>query len=196
MDSWLTLSDVWFFWQESASKTGYWKKGNVSSVNVEVSVDGSKKFIFGIKDLTGEVVSVCTKESGAEFELVKRRDVALEERSSCLAALADLTHLTHLNEPEMLECLRLRYGEDAMYTTTGPILLAVNPCCDLKNYGAELLEAYVEEGRGLRSSALPALPPHVYQASDRAYRGMFLDRFSPDQREDQSILVNGESGAG
>jgi myosin-5 len=109
-------------------------------------------------------------------------------------------HLAHLNEPELVDCLMKRYEADAMYTATGPILLAVNPFRDLPgNYSAELLQLYFEEGQRKgesNSSSLLPLPPHIYKLSDLAYRSMFIDRFAPEQREDQTILVNGESGAG
>ena len=39
----------------------------------------------------------------------------------------DLIGLTHLHEPAVLHALRLRYDVDAIYTNTGPILLAINP---------------------------------------------------------------------
>ena len=39
----------------------------------------------------------------------------------------DLIGLTHLHEPAILHALRLRYDADIIYTSTGPILLAINP---------------------------------------------------------------------
>jgi myosin V len=38
-----------------------------------------------------------------------------------------LTVLTHLHEPEILYALQLRYDKDLIYTSTGPILIALNP---------------------------------------------------------------------
>lgn len=39
----------------------------------------------------------------------------------------DLIGLTHLHEPAILHAIRLRYDADIIYTSTGPILLAINP---------------------------------------------------------------------
>ena len=39
----------------------------------------------------------------------------------------DLIGLTHLHEPAILHALRVRYDSDVIYTSTGPILIAVNP---------------------------------------------------------------------
>jgi myosin heavy subunit len=209
MDSWLTSSDVWYFSSDTGETAGHWKKGNVQDASAIINSDGVRSGHFTIRGQDdGIVTRIDTKEFGVEFELVKRRDPCLEgashdseaspssspssSSSSSVLALNDLTHLTHLNEPEMVECLSRRYSGAAMYTSTGPILLAVNPCQDLGNYSSSLLDQYYQEGQGGGA----ALPPHIYKTSDCAYRSMFIDRFSPDQREDQSILVNGESGAG
>lgn len=39
----------------------------------------------------------------------------------------DLISLTHLHEPAILHALEMRFGHDIIYTSTGPILIAVNP---------------------------------------------------------------------
>jgi hypothetical protein len=185
MDSWLTASDVWYYLQEA--EVGHWLKGNVCEVSVAINNSdgiGIRSCKFVIRDLSsGDMVSVDTKEFGTEFELVKRRDASLEIPSASLSAsspvsspvsssflqLRDLTHLTHLNEPEVLECLQKRFQAAAMYTSTGPILLAVNPFQDLPgNYSAALLDQYFQEGQGgggrtqqhsRRTSTRPATAP-------------------------------------
>jgi len=48
------------------------------------------------------------------------------------ADVADLISLTHLHEPSILYTLRERYANGAIYTYTGPILLAVNPFYRIK----------------------------------------------------------------
>lgn len=47
--------------------------------------------------------------------------------SDGLTGLDDLTQLTHLHEPAVLNSLNLRFDIDNIYTFTGPILIAVNP---------------------------------------------------------------------
>ena len=108
----------------------------------------------------------------------------------------DLIGLTHLHEPAILHALRLRYDADIIYTSTGPILIAVNPFKKMDIYSAENMENYCLQGeQGTNAGAAtfystpfknrnrrleqesPAnakrrLPPHVYQTADDAYRAM------------------------
>ena len=51
----------------------------------------------------------------------------------------DLAALIHLNEPCVLECTRLRYANDDIYTYTGRILIALNPFKPLALYGLSLI---------------------------------------------------------
>ena len=94
----------------------------------------------------------------------------------------------------MIKCLKDRYDSKVIYTSIGPILMAMNPCKKLPYYTYEILTKYYNAGNSLLEEE--PLEPHVFQISDRAYRRMFVDKFDPDKRENQSILLNGESGAG
>ena len=59
----------------------------------------------------------------------------------------DLIELTHLHEPAILHALRLRYDSDIIYTSTGPILIAVNPFKPMSMlYRAETMEQYRLQG--------------------------------------------------
>jgi myosin-5 len=103
----------------------------------------------------------------------------------------DLIGLTHLHEPAILHALRLRYDSDIIYTSTGPILIAVNPFKRMPAlYQTETMENYRIQGenskraasasprkaRGVRKNAAEQakgrLSPHVYQTADDAYRQM------------------------
>jgi myosin-5 len=103
------------------------------------------------------------------------------------AEQADLTQLSYLNEPSILHMLADRYGEDAIYTAAGPVLIAVNPCkpCPLL-YSPQLVDAY----RATAREATHGLAPHIYSVAGSAYRAMVRED------EPQSIIINGESGAG
>lgn len=127
--------------------------------------------------------------------------------------------LTHLHEPEILHALRLRYDRDAIYTATGPILLALNPFKPLPIYGPAHMALYAQAGaaKGLPSFADAAPPPpHPYAIADRAFRNMTDlqkeavqgggatslrgsesgGRGGSGSIKNQTILVSGESGAG
>jgi len=105
------------------------------------------------------------------------------------AGQSDLTQLSYLNEPSILGMLADRYREDAIYTAAGPVLIAVNPCKPCEAAGLYSCEA-VERYRAAAREAAHGLPPHIYSVAGSAYRAMV--------REDQpqSIIINGESGAG
>jgi len=117
--------------------------------------------------------------------------------SEVVGGVDDLIELTHLHEPAILHALRLRYDSDIIYTSTGPILIAVNPFKPMDLYSEDTMESYRLQGeQGSGSSApdsptkfstphgkgrgrkpqqtqkTPRLPPHVYQAADDSYRQM------------------------
>lgn len=145
---------------------------------------------FEIMTESGEIKkckSCSSDKNNLEFVHVKRRDTALDGPD-----IDDMTSLLYLNEPELLECLRQRFEKKAIYTSIGPILLAVNPFERLPIYTNEVLSTFYDDGSGSGSSN----KPHVFQVANRAYNKMFVDKFQPDERENQAILVNGESGAG
>lgn len=139
------------------------------------------------------VVEVHTKAVdlfGLEYQLVKKRD----ENVELSAAVTDMTALSFLNEPEMIQCLKQRYAEKHIYTNIGPILVAVNPFEQMPSdvYSIDTIQKYAEADQAESRK----LGPHVFQISNNAYNRMFIDKYDPDKRENQSILVNGESGAG
>jgi hypothetical protein len=57
-------------------------------------------------------------------------------------AIADLTQLSYLNEPSILDNLYQRYGGDCIYTNAGPVLIAVNPCRNLPLYTPQVADQY------------------------------------------------------
>jgi myosin-5 len=120
--------------------------------------------------------------------------------TSVVGGVHDLIGLTHLHEPAILHALRLRYDADIIYTSTGPILIAVNPFQRMDHlYSSEVMERYRLQGEGIPASAsftsatpfkngnhkskmngssnnaastTTKLPPHVYKTADDAYRSM------------------------
>ena len=103
----------------------------------------------------------------------------------------DLTSLVHLHEPEVVLCLKSRYEQDAIYTYTGKILLALNPFRACKSlYGDNVMKEYWKVSNGERP------PPHIYAIAQDAYDYMMRAMQMRSGLENQSILVSGESGAG
>ncbi|XP_077474665.1 myosin-11-like isoform X2 [Stigmatopora argus] len=95
----------------------------------------------------------------------------------------DMAALTFLNEASVLQNLRERYFSSLIYTYSGLFCVVVNPYKMLPIYSDKIIEMYKGKKRH-------EVPPHIYSITDNAYRNMMQDR------EDQSILCTGESGAG
>ncbi|EDV19560.1 uncharacterized protein TRIADDRAFT_51158 [Trichoplax adhaerens] len=95
----------------------------------------------------------------------------------------DMADLTYLNEASVLHNLRDRYFSGLIYTYSGLFCVVVNPYKRYPIYTDEVVELY-------KSKKRHEVPPHIYAITDQAYRCMLLER------EDQSILCTGESGAG
>jgi len=111
-----------------------------------------------------------------------------------LVMVEDMVDLSFLHEAAILYNLKKRHGDGHPYTRTGDIVIAVNPyqwIHDLYSdetralYAEKLLWDVEEEG-----DPRAMIPPHVYETSSLAYRGLIMDG------QDQSVLVSGESGAG
>ncbi|XP_031116312.1 myosin-17-like [Ipomoea triloba] len=96
----------------------------------------------------------------------------------------DMTKLSYLHEPGVLQNLSTRYELNEIYTYTGNILIAVNPFQRLPHlYDTHMMEQY-------KGAAFGELSPHVFAVADVAYRAMI------NEGKSNSILVSGESGAG
>uniref|UniRef100_A0AAX7TKP3 Myosin heavy chain 7 n=1 Tax=Astatotilapia calliptera TaxID=8154 RepID=A0AAX7TKP3_ASTCA len=97
--------------------------------------------------------------------------------------IEDMAMFTFLHEPAVLYNLKERYAAWMIYTYSGLFCVTVNPYKWLPVYNQEVVVAY----RGKKRSEAP---PHIFSISDNAYQYMLTDR------ENQSILITGESGAG
>nr|CAB3264111.1 myosin-7 [Phallusia mammillata] len=96
---------------------------------------------------------------------------------------SDMANMTHLNEASVLYNLRSRYASMRIYTYSGLFCVCVNPYKWLPVYGAKVVVMF-------RGKKRAEMPPHLFSVADNAYHDMLMDR------ENQSILITGESGAG
>ncbi|XP_051932798.1 myosin heavy chain, fast skeletal muscle-like isoform X2 [Hippocampus zosterae] len=97
--------------------------------------------------------------------------------------IEDMAMMTHLSEPAVLYNLKERYAAWMIYTYSGLFCVTVNPYKWLPVYDTVVVTAY-------RGKKRIEAPPHIFSISDNAYQFMLQDR------ENQSILITGESGAG
>ncbi|OCT68528.1 hypothetical protein XELAEV_180398312mg, partial [Xenopus laevis] len=97
--------------------------------------------------------------------------------------IEDMAMMTHLNEASVLYNLKERYAAWMIYTYSGLFCATVNPYKWLPVYNPEVVAGY-------RGKKRMETPPHIFSLSDNAYQAMLTDR------ENQSVLITGESGAG
>ncbi|XDC82409.1 hypothetical protein R6Z07F_013582 [Ovis aries] len=128
-----------------------------------------------------EEAEVELAESGRRLRLP--RDQIQRMNPPKFSKAEDMAELTCLNEASVLHNLRERYYSGLIYTYSGLFCVVINPYKQLPIYTEAIVEMY-------RGKKRHEVPPHVYAVTEGAYRSMLQDR------EDQSILCTGESGAG
>ncbi|XP_057689878.1 myosin-10 isoform X5 [Corythoichthys intestinalis] len=134
-----------------------------------------------IKEERGDAVEVELSDSQRLMTL--SREEVQRMNPPRFSKVEDMADLTCLNEASVLHNLRERYYSGLIYTYSGLFCVVVNPYKNLPIYTENIVEMY-------RGKKRHEMPPHIYAISEAAYRSMLQDR------EDQSILCTGESGAG
>ncbi|KAM4631865.1 myosin-11 isoform 2-T2 [Discoglossus pictus] len=134
-----------------------------------------------IKEEKGDEVLVELAENGKKMTISK--DDVQKMNPPKFSKVEDMAELTCLNEASVLHNLRERYFSGLIYTYSGLFCVVVNPYKLLPIYSEKIIDMYKGKKRH-------EMPPHIYAIADNAYRSMLQDR------EDQSILCTGESGAG
>uniref|UniRef100_A0A8D0KP07 Myosin heavy chain 10 n=1 Tax=Salvator merianae TaxID=96440 RepID=A0A8D0KP07_SALMN len=134
-----------------------------------------------IKEERGDEVLVELAENGKKA--VVNKDDIQKMNPPKFSKVEDMAELTCLNEASVLHNLKDRYYSGLIYTYSGLFCVVINPYKNLPIYSENIIEMY-------RGKKRHEMPPHIYAISESAYRCMLQDR------EDQSILCTGESGAG
>ncbi|CAG8639097.1 5958_t:CDS:10 [Funneliformis mosseae] len=149
-----------------------------------------KKWVWVEDKEAGYVAGYITKEMGEQVEIHfndnSSRIVNVSETEKMnppkFDKVEDMADLTHLNEASSVYFL-LICASIVQQTYSGLFLVAVNPYHSLPIYTDEIIRSYKNKRRH-------EIPPHIYAISDSAYHDML------QERENQSILITGESGAG
>uniref|UniRef100_A0A665V3G1 Myosin, heavy chain 11a, smooth muscle n=1 Tax=Echeneis naucrates TaxID=173247 RepID=A0A665V3G1_ECHNA len=134
-----------------------------------------------VKEEHGDEVLVELADNGKKVTVNK--DDIQKMNPPKFSKVEDMAELTCLNEASVLHNLRERYFSGLIYTYSGLFCVVVNPYKMLPIYSEKIIDMYKGKKRH-------EVPPHIYSITDNAYRNMMQDR------EDQSILCTGESGAG
>ncbi|GAB4842593.1 hypothetical protein Ancab_012569 [Ancistrocladus abbreviatus] len=132
--------------------------------------------------INGDEVHVQT--TNGKMVVTKISKVFPKDTEAPPGGVEDMTRLSYLHEPGVLQNLGTRYELNEIYTYTGNILIAVNPFQRLPHlYDTHMMEQY-------KGATFGELSPHVFAIADVAYRAMI------NEGKSNSILVSGESGAG
>ncbi|XP_041959713.1 myosin-9-like isoform X1 [Alosa sapidissima] len=134
-----------------------------------------------IKEEKGDECIVELADSGKKIKVNK--DDIQKMNPPKFNKVEDMAELTCLNEASVLHNLKDRYYSGLIYTYSGLFCVVINPYKHYPIYSEEIVDMYKGKKRH-------EMPPHIYAITDTAYRSMMQDR------EDQSILCTGESGAG
>uniref|UniRef100_A0A804QZ00 Myosin-9 n=1 Tax=Zea mays TaxID=4577 RepID=A0A804QZ00_MAIZE len=137
----------------------------------------------------GEVVKINGEE--AEIQATNGKKIVAnlsklypKDMEAAAGGVDDMTKLSYLHEPGVLQNLAIRYELNEIYTYTGNILIAVNPFQRLPHlYDPHMMHQY-------KGAPFGELSPHVFAVADVAYRAMV------NENKSNAILVSGESGAG
>ncbi|XP_057686574.1 myosin-7B-like [Corythoichthys intestinalis] len=133
-----------------------------------------------IRERNGDKTTVETKDG--RFITVKE-EVLQPANPSRFDMMEDIAMLTHLNEASVLFNLRRRYSMWMIYTYSGLFCVTINPYKWLPVYTDQVVMTF----KGRRRTEAP---PHIFAIADNAYCDMLQNR------ENQSMLITGESGAG
>ncbi|KAL6606931.1 hypothetical protein ACP70R_042584 [Stipagrostis hirtigluma subsp. patula] len=139
--------------------------------------------------IDGEVVKIKGEEAEIQASNGKKIVSNLsklypKDMEAAAGGVDDMTKLSYLHEPGVLENLATRYELNEIYTYTGNILIAVNPFQRLPHlYDPHMMQQY-------KGAPFGELSPHVFAVADVAYRAMI------NEGKSNAILVSGESGAG
>jgi len=134
-----------------------------------------------IESTKGEEITVKI-DSNNETKTFKKDDIQ-QMNPPKYEKIEDMANMTYLNEACVLNNLRQRYKAGLIYTYSGLFCVAVNPYRRLPIYTQKVIDIY----KGRRKTEMP---PHLFSVADNAYQSMLQDR------ENQSMLITGESGAG
>ncbi|XP_058738676.1 myosin-11-like [Vicia villosa] len=135
-----------------------------------------------VSKITGQDAEIET--SNGKKIVAKLSKILPKDMEAPPGGVDDMTKLSYLHEPGVLENLKIRYELNEIYTYTGNILIAINPFQKLPHlYDAHMMQQY-------KGAPFGELSPHVFAIADVAYRAMI------NEKKSNSILVSGESGAG
>lgn len=99
----------------------------------------------------------------------------------------DLVDSEDISEFAILEELKSRFANDKIYSSIGPIIIALNPYKRIEDlYSHKNMSIYLSSDS--RANSTNILPPHVWTISQAAFSGL------KHTRQRQAVIISGESG--
>jgi myosin heavy subunit len=138
--------------------------------------------IATVVDDTDPQITVVTMVDNGEEKFFEKEEV-FNMNPQKFDGVEDCAQLGYLSEPTVLHNLKLRYDAKVIYTFSGLFLVSINPYIFFPIYTDKMIELYDGKRRD-------EIGPHVFSIADGAYRKVTAEKQS------QSILITGESGAG
>ncbi|KAH0909935.1 hypothetical protein HID58_033256, partial [Brassica napus] len=134
-----------------------WIDGQVEKINgqdVEVQATNGKKASSTLNQTELNIFLITAKLS----------KIYPKDMEAPAGGVDDMTKLSYLHEPGVLQNLKIRYELNEIYTYTGNILIAINPFQRLPHiYDAHMMQQY-------KGAPFGELSPHVFAVADVAYR--------------------------
>ncbi|NXW63202.1 MYH1B protein, partial [Eurystomus gularis] len=169
----------------------YLRKSEKERIEAQNKPFDAKSCVFVVHPKESYVKSMIQSKEGGKVTvkteagetLTVKEDQVFSMNPPKYDKIEDMAMMTHLHEPAVLYNLKERYAAWMIYTYSGLFCVTVNPYKWLPVYNPEVVLAY-------RGKKRQEAPPHIFSISDNAYQFMLTDR------ENQSILITGESGAG
>ncbi|CAO3694231.1 unnamed protein product [Umbelopsis ramanniana] len=152
-----------------------------ASVTAKTTSDGRIKITF--QDDTDSSKEHVFESTMGELEKNNGADLPPLRNPPKMENTDDLTSLSYLNEPAVLNTIKTRYQQRTIYTYSGIVLIAANPFDRVALYEPDIIQQYSGRRRG-------ELEPHLFAIAEDAYRCMIREKTN------QTIVVSGESGAG
>jgi len=132
-------------------------------------------------DVGGQTVYTTTK---GDVSIPKEKEPEMINDELALRGVNDVCVLKDVSNASLLHTLRVRYGENRIYTNISCILVAANPFKPIPMYSSEYIERY------RASHDRSGLDPHIFGIAAEAFVRLV------DQQVCQAVLISGESGAG
>ena len=113
-----------------------------------------------VTGVSGNQISVC--DDAGNSSSVSPDGAFVSGGRGAAPGVADMISLGILQEVSVLDNLHTRFMANEIYSSVGPILIAVNPYKDLGIYGTDMVE----------TSTDPDAPPHIFKVANNCYKAL------------------------